>query len=89
MTNGCQSRALRKLTVAFASTGYATSFEVQGSLDRKEWMLLANVPKNRELTHAFDLLGKPVRYIRIRALKPDGPEQPGNQMAIAELAAFE
>jgi hypothetical protein len=30
-----------------------------------------------------------VRILRVRAIKPDGPGQPGTQMSIAELEAYE
>ena len=29
------------------------------------------------------------RYVRVCGLKPDGPDQPGTQMSIAELEVYE
>jgi hypothetical protein len=29
------------------------------------------------------------RYVRIQALKPDGPNQKGRQMAVAELEVYQ
>lgn len=37
--------------------------------------------------HAFTSAS--ARYVRIKALKPDGPGQPGNQMGLAEVEVYE
>ena len=38
-------------------------------------------------SHAFD--PTPARYIRIKAIKPNGPDQEGVQMHVAELEVYE
>ena len=83
-----EPQPVRKLALCFAPGRYATSFDVQGSIDRSEWKPLAAVRDNQSLAHTFELPSSPIRYIRVRALKPDGSDQPGYQMAIAELAVF-
>lgn len=83
------SETIRRIVIHFGH-GYATEFEVLASNDKVNWTRLA----------AFsDHSGEPVeirlekpmtaRLIRVRGLKPDGPNQPGDQMSIAELEVYE
>ena len=39
-------------------------------------------------TYIFDLDGKNIRYLRIESLLPNGPDQPGGQMSIADVDIF-
>jgi len=78
---------LRRIKVTFGA-GYPTTLEVRVSEDRQTWTTVA-----RREGHD----GKPVevtfepiraRYIRVLSFKPDGPDQPGGQMSVAELEAY-
>lgn len=69
--------------------GYATTLKITLSEDHKNW---------KQVAYANDLTGKPfevkfepvtAQYIRVSAIKPDGPNQPGVQMSIAELEVYE
>jgi len=68
--------------------GYATEYNLLLSEDGEQWQTVGHVIDctggRRE--HTF----VPVRaqYIRVQAVKPDGPEQEGGQMSIAELEVY-
>jgi len=71
------------------SKGFATELKITVSVDRKEW---------KQVAAAKDLDGKPfeckfepvlAEFVRVSALKPDGPNQKGTQMSIAELEVYE
>jgi len=80
---------VRRVKVTFSPGGYATQLRIQVSPDRSAWQTVAT---------AENLTGKPLeaifasvsaRYVRVSALKPNGPDQPGKQMAVAELEVYE
>jgi hypothetical protein len=78
---------LKRLVVRFGP-GYPTVGDILVSEDGETWK------KVHEWT---DGTGKPievkldeprVRFVRVRSIKPDGPNQPGIQMSVAELEAY-
>lgn len=80
---------VRRIKATFAPEKYATQLRIQVSADRTKWQTVAA---------AEDLAGQPfeatfapvaARYVRVSALKPNGPGQPGQQMAVAELEIYE
>ena len=80
---------VRRIKATFEPGKYATQLRIQVSADRTKWQTVAA---------AEDLAGQPfeatfapvaTRYVRVSALKPNGPEQPGQQMAVAELEIYE
>lgn len=79
---------VRRIKVTFGD-GYPTAFEVRLSADGAAWNTVA--AKEAYDGAPFELGLDPVaaRYVRILALKPDGPNQPGGQMAVAELEVYE
>ncbi|MGQ9604560.1 MAG: alpha-L-fucosidase [Thermogutta sp.] len=80
---------VRQIAILFGP-GFATKFEVLASLDGQAWNRLAEL--NRSSGGRFEVtLPAPVeaRLIRVKAVKPDGPGQPGAQMSIAELEVYE
>ncbi len=69
--------------------GYPTEYKVHVSQDGANWETVhhgAGRPKTR-YEHTFT--PTPARYVRIECVKPDGPEQEGVQMHIAELEVYE
>jgi hypothetical protein len=81
--------AVHRVKVTFAAGGYATTLRVAVSADGEKW---------QQVIAEEGLDGKPIarefpcvkcRFIRVSALKPDGPGQKGVQMAIAELEVYE
>lgn len=79
---------VRRIVIHFGP-GFATEFDVLASLDGDAWTTLGtfadqtggSVELNCELIQA--------KVIRIRGLKPDGPNQRGGQMSIAEVEIYE
>ncbi len=67
---------------------FATQFQIKGSLDSINWSTLAIVTDGTGGRAEVKMLPKPIRYIRVEAIKPDGPGQTGGQMAIAEIEAY-
>jgi hypothetical protein len=76
-------------TVSSASVtfgkAFATHFHVECSTDRKAWTQAAEVTGHAGGKWQGKFKPAKARYVRIRALKPDGPGQPGGQMSVAEL----
>ena len=79
---------IRRVKVTFGK-GYATHFEFRVSLDGQTWETVAS--KADHGGSPFEASFDPVRarYVRVSAGKPDGPEQPGTQMSIAELEVYD
>jgi hypothetical protein len=83
------THALRRVKVTFSRHAYATRIRLTVSPDGKRWreVAAAETPAGNPVDRAF----APViaRYVRVSALKPDGPGQPGEQMAIGELEVYD
>lgn len=84
-----EPRPIQRIAVVFANDRYATRFDVQVSADRRQWTTIGSAENTDARSHAFRFAPVPSRYVRVRAFTPDGPDQKGNQMAVAELGAFE
>ncbi|MCS7303828.1 MAG: alpha-L-fucosidase [Thermoguttaceae bacterium] len=80
---------IRRIVIHFG-TDYATELEVLASADKENWQLLGRFQDQKGQPVEIRLT-EPVqaRLVRIRGLKPDGPNQPGSQMSIAELEIYE
>ncbi len=80
--------AVRRVKVTFGP-GYATQFEVRLSRDRAAWHTVAAKRGHDGSPFEATFDPRPARYIRICGQKPDGPNQPGTQMSIAELEVYQ
>ena len=78
---------VRRVVIHFGKS-YATEYTLAFSVDGKKWTTAAKVAgcEGGRQEHAVDSLD--ARYVRIRAVKPNGPGQKGNQMQIAELEVY-
>jgi hypothetical protein len=76
------------IKVAFSNMGYPTEYRVLISEDGKEWQEVAAVEKAMGEAYDGKFSSRPARYVRVRSLKPDGPNQVGAQMNIAELEVY-
>lgn len=78
---------LRRIKVTFGS-GYPTKLEIRVSADGTAWKTVAQ--KYGHDGKPFEAVFEPTqaRYIRVMSIKPDGPDQPGSQMSVAELEAY-
>jgi hypothetical protein len=79
---------VQRLKVTFGS-GYATHFEFRLSADGANWQAVASKTDHDGTPFEATFDRVKARYVRICALKPDGPEQPGAQMSVAELEVYE
>ena len=81
--------AVRRVKVIYGRTAYATLARVSLSADRQTWQTVATVetPAGKPFTADFE--PAKARYVRVCALKPDGPDQPGEQMSVGELEVYE
>lgn len=70
-------------------TGYATEFEVLASRDGAEWKTLGSFPDGKGDRVECVFPAAEANVVRVRAVRPDGPNQPGMRMSIAELEAYE
>ena len=79
---------LSRVVVNFGP-GYATEFELLATTDGAKWQKLAALREQKGGRVELKFPPTEARILRVRAIKPDGPGQPGNQMAVAELEAYE
>jgi hypothetical protein len=79
---------LSRVVIHFGG-GYATEFELLASADGVKWQNLGvwRDQKGGRVEAKFAPID--ARVLRVRAVKPNGPNQPGSQMSIAELEAYE
>jgi len=80
---------INKVVVTFGPDGFATDYEISLSIDAKNWRTAASKKDQKGQKISLDINGGKNRYIRISALKPNGPDQPGGQMQIAELEVYQ
>jgi len=78
---------LRRIKVTFGR-GYPTKLEIRISEDRQTWKTVAQKDGHDGKPVEVQFEPVPARYIRVMSFKPDGPNQPGNQMSVAELEAY-
>jgi hypothetical protein len=80
---------LRRLKVTFAKDGYPTQLRISLSGDRKTWQTVATADNLTGQPFGCEFTAAQAQYVRVSALKPNGPNQPGAQMAVAELEVYE
>ena len=69
--------------------GYPTEYKVHVSQDGKTWANVAHIRECKGGTHEHRFAAETTRYVRVEAVTPNGPDQEGSQMCIAELEAYE
>lgn len=76
-----------RIIIYFAKT-YATEYSLKVSADGTTWQELGHVTGCNGDVQTYKFAPQMVRYIRVFGIKPDGENQPGGQMGIAELEAY-
>ena len=79
--------AIRRIVITFGKN-FATHFQVQLSLDLSAWTTVAEVKDHDGAKWEKTIAAVSARYVRVRALKPDGDHQKGGQMSVAELEVY-
>jgi hypothetical protein len=84
-----QEFSVSRVKVSFGHRGYATECEIAVSTDLKQWKSVGFLKDGtgKPFEVKFDKIS--TRYVRVRALKPDGADLRGYQMSVAELEAYE
>lgn len=80
--------SLKEVAVLFGR-GFATKYQVLLSDDGKDWVKVAEASGASKTRQELEFAPTEARYVRIVALTPNGPNQPGIQMGIAELEVYE
>jgi hypothetical protein len=78
---------IRRVVIRFGP-GYASEYRLWVSEDGSHWREVAHVTDGAGGKREHRFPATPARYVRVQAVKPDGPDQPGVQMSIAELEAY-
>jgi hypothetical protein len=81
--------AVRRIKATFAKDGFATRLRILLSADRQTWQTAAAAENLEGQPYACEFAPVKAQFVRVSALKPDGPNQKGAQMAIAELEVYE
>lgn len=76
-----------RIVVRFGQ-GYPTEYEVLISADGESWRSIHNGAGTPGGEFPFELKPVSARYVRVKGFKPDGPDQEGGQMSIAELEVY-
>lgn len=85
-----QPHPVRRVKVTFAPDGYATKLQIGLSMDGKTWQIVASADNFDGKPYACEFTKSiQAQFVRVSALKPDGPDQKGAQMAVAELQVYE
>lgn len=74
--------------IAFPADNYPTKYQILSSNNLVDWKVLVTNTINKGSTydHKFPIVT--ARYAKVQALTPNGPNQPGTQMAISEFELF-
>ncbi len=68
--------------------GYATEFAILGSVDGELFTELGVIQQSTGEEFKLRFPAAEYRYVRVKALKPDGPGQPGELMMIGEVEVY-
>ncbi|MEI6150256.1 MAG: alpha-L-fucosidase, partial [bacterium] len=80
---------LNRVVIAFDKDGFATEYKVKLSADGLIWTTVAHVKDATGGKPEHTFAATTARYVRIQALKPDGPNQKGQKMAVLELEVYQ
>ena len=82
-----EAAAIGRVAITFGKD-FATHFQVQLSLDDERWTNMAEVKGHDGSKWEKVIPPISARYVRVRAIKPDGEHQRGGQMSVAELEVY-
>lgn len=81
-------QTLNRVVVMMDPGYYASEYDIRTSNDGIHFTTIKSVVEFSGGTSEQIIGNTEARYVRIVALKPDGPSQPGNQMVIYELEIY-
>ncbi|MCL4193808.1 MAG: discoidin domain-containing protein [Thermoguttaceae bacterium] len=78
---------LKRVKVTFGGQ-YSTHLEIRVSVDGQTWKAVAEKEGHDGTPFEATFAPTPTRYLRVLSIKPDGPDQLGGQMSVAELEVY-
>jgi F5/8 type C domain/Alpha-L-fucosidase len=79
---------ITRVSVTFGAS-YATEYKILSSKDGLRWSVLKHEKTARGGKYNYKFSRTQMRYLRVYGIKPNGPNQPGGQMSVAELEAYQ
>jgi hypothetical protein len=79
---------ISRIVVIFSERCYPTDYELLVSADGQNWTSIVRESPTSGGARTYKIPASDVRYIRVKGYKPDGPDQIGLQMGIAELEVY-
>lgn len=80
---------IERIVVTFPADLFPTEYRILTSFDGQTWDVARTVRNNAGGRYEHTMTPTIARWVRIQAVKPDGPDQTGVQMGIAELEVYE
>jgi hypothetical protein len=74
--------------ITFPPANFATKYQILSSNDLTNWQLLLTNTIDKGGTYKHRLPATTARYVKLKAITPNGPGQIGDQMAISEFELF-
>lgn len=78
-----------QIVLTFPADQFPTQYKILTSFDGITWDVAKTVQNSAGGRYEHRIEPTVARWVRIEAVKPDGPDQPGMQMGIAELEVYE
>jgi hypothetical protein len=82
------AKRFQRSTITFPPDNYATKYQILSSNDLTNWQILLTNSIDKGGTYQHKFPATTARYVRVKALAPNAPGQPGDQMAISEFELF-
>jgi hypothetical protein len=79
---------ISKIKVTFGKT-FATEYTVSVSSDKSKWSEITHEKNSNGGKHSYIFEPVASRYVKVKGIKPDGENQKGIQMSIAELEVYQ
>jgi F5/8 type C domain len=79
---------INQISITFGPK-FATEYQVLSSNNGKDWSVIKHQKEARGGKYNYKIPRTKMRYIRIYSIKPNAPNQLGEQMSIAELEAYQ
>lgn len=80
--------SIGRILITFGPT-FSTEYQVMSSDDGAKWSILKHEKNAKGGKYNYKFKATNMRYIRVKSIQPDAPNQPGIQMSIAELEAYQ
>ncbi|MBP1988863.1 galactose-binding domain-containing protein [Paenibacillus eucommiae] len=82
------SQAINRIVVKMPAALYATAFDIQTSTDGSAFTTVKQITGFTSGTSDNTITQTNARYVQVVAVTPNGPSQPGVEMAISELEVY-